>query len=59
LKDAKAFSGFYLKEGHTPATFTGRSKPMPRVSTAIPMFWPVAWFKDPAGNILSPVERGE
>ena len=86
LKDAKAFSGFYPKEGHPPATFPILNFPVDDIEAAVdeltqrgvrfeiyggaiktdargihryPDVRPVAWFKDPAGNIQSLVERGE
>ena len=35
LKDAKAFSGFYPKEGHPPATFTILNFPVDDIEAAV------------------------
>ena len=59
LKDARAFSGFSVDDVPRAKEFYGTTLGL-EVAEGIhrtPEVRPVAWFRDPAGNILSIIQE--
>jgi hypothetical protein len=54
LRDANAFSGFAVDDVPRAKEFSGTT--LAKGIHRTPEVRPVAWFRDPAGNILSIIE---